>query len=173
MTWFSKLFRQGNDPEATFVRTQRQPNGNTYDIYRAPTRSEAMAFLRGLEVKEERRYAIVETPQGNIGKDFILIFDEKSGDTIELGQRKALPQPKKSASRCCSCGYPVLPYGTIPDFGPAVGSITRVVLVSEAKKNGAGYSCGSCRAICCAFCATPEKSPRCPFCGNEMQPFDG
>jgi hypothetical protein len=155
-----------------FVHTQRQADGNTYDVYRAATRSEALAFLRGLEVKEERRYAIVETPEGNIGKDFILIFDEKDSSTIELGQRKPLPKPQKSAGRCCSCGYPVIPYRKTPAFGPSVGRVTEFIIIAEAKESGAGYVCDSCVAICCAFCATPEKSPRCALCGSKMNPYD-
>jgi len=111
MSWFSKVFGQAGKPQAQFVRTQRQPDGNTYDIYQASSRSAALAFLREHELKEERKYAIVETPAGNFGKDFILIFDEKTSQTIELGKRRQLPKPKKSAGRCAACGYPVIPYG--------------------------------------------------------------
>ena len=157
------------DPQ--FVHTQRQADGNTYDVYRAATRSEALAFLRGLEVKEERRYAIVETPEGNIGKDFILIFDEKTSSTIELGQRKPLAQPRKSPGRCCNCGYPVIPYDKPPDLGASLGRVTAVVIIDEARENGAGYACDSCGAICCAICARPEKSPRCVLCGSELSPY--
>src|SRR5205807_3829377 len=104
--------------------TQRQNDGSTYDIYRAPSRAEALAFLRDFEVKEERRYVIVETPQGNLGKDFVLIFDEKTQETIELARRKPLASLKKSMTHCCRCGYPVLPLARSPDYRPQIGSVT-------------------------------------------------
>ena len=172
MSWFSRLFGQAGKAQAQFVRTQRQPDGNTYDIYHAASRSAALAFLRELDLKEERRYAVVETPEGNFGKDFILIFDEKTQETIELARRKPLPRPQKSAGRCAICGYPVIPYRKTPDFGGPVGSVTTYVIVANAKKNGAGYACRSCGAISCAVCARPEKSPRCVLCGGGMAPYD-
>ena len=163
---------QEESAKAMFIRTYRQADGNTYDIYRASSRSAALSFLRDLEVKEERRYAIVETPEGNVGKDFILIFEEKTGETVELGQRRMLAKASKAPGRCCCCGYPVLPYSKIPDFGPSIGRVRTYVILSEAKKNGAGFACSSCGAICCAFCGTPEKSPLCALCGNKMLPYN-
>jgi hypothetical protein len=158
------------DPQ--YVHTQRQADGNTYDIYRAATRREALAFLRRLEVKEERRYAIVETPEGNIGKDFILIFDEGTTVPIELGQRKPLAAPQKAEGHCCKCGYPVIPFAEPPVAASSSGHVTRCVVTSQAKESGAGYACPSCGAICCALCAAPEQSPVCVLCGGSMQPYE-
>ena len=103
MSLFKKIFGGSGGGNVTFQQTQRQADGNTYDVYTAPTRDDALAFLRQHEVKEERRYAIVETPQGNIGKDFIMIFDERTQGMIELAQRQPLAAPRKSASHCCRC----------------------------------------------------------------------
>ncbi len=170
MSWFSKLLGETEKPQAQFVRTQRQPDGNTFDIYTAPNRQAALAFLREHEVKEERRYAIVETPDGNLGKDLVLIFDEKSEETIELGKRKPLPKPQPSAGRCCTCGYMVIPFGRRPDFGGSV-SARAVMIMSEAKEKGGGCVCSSCGAISCACCATPQDSPVCGVCGAEMSSY--
>jgi len=173
MSRFSKLLGQGEKTQADFVRTQHQPDGNTYEIYRASTRSAAIAFLRFHDVCEERGYAIVETPEGNVGKDFILIFDEKTQETIELGRRKLLSKPKTSVGRCCSCGYPVIPYRKAPDLRLTIGKVKTFLIIAEAKKNGAGYVRRSCGAICCAFCATPESAPLCVLCKREVIPYDG
>lgn len=88
MGWFSKKSSRPTGQQTRFACTQRQPDGSTYDIYSASTRSVALAFLREHVIKEERRYAIVETREGNLGEDFIVIFDEKSQEPLELGERK-------------------------------------------------------------------------------------
>jgi hypothetical protein len=37
---------------------------------------EPLEFLRGCVVRDERVYAIAENPQGNLGKDLVMIFEE-------------------------------------------------------------------------------------------------
>ena len=59
----------------TFVGIE-ETGGNRYEIYRSSSRAAALEFLRQQEIKEERRYVVVETPEGNFAKDLIAIFDE-------------------------------------------------------------------------------------------------
>jgi hypothetical protein len=170
MSLLKKLF--GGSGKVTFRQTQQQPDGNTYDVYSAQTRSDGLSFLRQHEVKEERRYAIVETPQGNIGKDFIMIFDERTQDMIELAVRQPLKTSTKSASHCCRCGYAIIPLRRTQSYGDGVGAIHEFVIVSEMKKQGTGFACPQCRALCCAICATPSDAPTCPLCRAKVSPYD-
>jgi hypothetical protein len=168
MSFWKKL--TGGAGKVAFVETQRQSDGYTYDIYRAATRAEALAFLRDHEVKEECRYAIVETPQGNLGKDMVLIFDEKTGEMVELGKRNPLPRPKKSRNHCFRCGYPVLPLNRRSDFGTINISI-KIVDIKKMIKDGTGFMCPSCQSFCCAICAEQAMGLLCVFCRKEMVPF--
>lgn len=74
MGWLSKLFGGGSG--VRFVRRyseQRQlPTGLAtyhYEIYKAKTAEEARQFLDTKEVKARNTYIVVETPEGNWGKD--------------------------------------------------------------------------------------------------------
>src|SRR4051794_29315111 len=102
MGFFAKLFGRSS-PKCPFKKTEHS-QGNRYDVYSGKDRNEAFAFLRGLEIKEERHYAIVETPDGNFGKDLIMIFDERTQDLIELAERKPLARLQKSRTHCARCG---------------------------------------------------------------------
>lgn len=60
------------------VTTELKVSG-IYEVRRAGTRSAAMTYLRARQVREEEYYVIVETPEGNIGRNLIVIFEERSG----------------------------------------------------------------------------------------------
>jgi hypothetical protein len=142
--------------------------GNRYEVYSASSRSEALSFLRGKEVKEERLYVIVETPEGNFGRDLIWIFDEKTQELLEHGERKPLPQIEKSMTRCARCGYIVLPVGAQAPKGPIdVDEVGELL-----KEKGMGFYCGSCQTLWCPFCvSTRGFSPTCELCGEEVDFF--
>jgi len=76
----------------TFRGTENT-QGNRYEVYQARNRADALAFLREQVVREERRYIVVETPEGSIGKDLIMIFDEATNTKIEYGERRPLEKP--------------------------------------------------------------------------------
>jgi hypothetical protein len=56
----------------------KKDNGNVYEVYRSQSRATALSFLNAIPqgVLPERHYVIVETPQGNVGKDMLGVFDE-------------------------------------------------------------------------------------------------
>jgi hypothetical protein len=61
--------------KATYVR--KDVNGsNTYEIYKAPSKSVALEFLKTKSVTKQLYYVIVETPEGNWGKDKDGIYKE-------------------------------------------------------------------------------------------------
>jgi hypothetical protein len=128
-----------------------------------------MTFLREQEVKEPLRYLIVETPEGNLGKDLISIFDERDSKTLELGIRKPLRTLNKSDTHCSSCGYFVIPGGVSPI---KAAWHFQFLSLEDMQKKGQGLFCQRCESIMCAFCATLEgtKAP-CPFCGEPMAPY--
>jgi hypothetical protein len=141
-------------------------DGNTYQVYTAPSRSQALDFLRAKEVRHEREYLIVETSEGSFGKDLVMIFDEKTGEMIEYGEKKPLPQFKKSMERCAKCGCTVLPAGR------AVAGATEFILIEDMKKDGVGYVCSKCRTLWCPFCASLQgHNAICGICKNSMELF--
>jgi hypothetical protein len=62
-----------------------QPDGKKYEVYTAKSKSLALEFLRGLPTDEipSLYYVIVETPEGNVGKDLNGMFDEATGKNIQ------------------------------------------------------------------------------------------
>ncbi|MGI5818125.1 MAG: YecA family protein [Armatimonadota bacterium] len=52
----------------------------TYQVYTGSTKQEAIEFLEGQEVNEPSFYIVVETPEGNWGKDIAGIYDEDAGE---------------------------------------------------------------------------------------------
>ena len=64
----------------TFVREERKagPLGstNTYRTYRGPSKAAAMAFLQANPVNKPLYYIVVETPEGNFGRDSSGIYEE-------------------------------------------------------------------------------------------------
>ena len=152
--------------EATFLK-RVEKDGNQYAIYSAQSKNDALSFLRDQTIKEERRFVIVETPEGNFGKDLILVFNEQTGDVLELGDRKPLPEIAKSMTSCARCGYSVIPGGR-----SRIPGAQQVIIIDEMKKEGQGFYCDECRTIWCAFCIALEKTrATCGICGGTIDIF--
>ena len=148
-----------------FVKIENT-GGNTYEVYTASSRKEALTFLRDREVKEEGRYLIVETPEGNIGRDLIMIFDEKSQETIEFPSRKPLAALVRSLEKCTGCGYTVIPAGAV------VPGATYSGYVDPLKEKGGGYVCAGCKTLWCTCCAPFESDwAVCGICRQRLQLF--
>jgi len=172
MSIFTRLFGKKDDEE---TKTRRQAkgvrfrevettNGNRYEVFTATSRDTALEFLRAEDVKEERSYLVVETPDGSFGKDLVMIFDEKTSEMIEFGERKPLPQLKKSKAHCARCGYAVLPAGR------AVAGVTEMIVMEDLKKKGVGFSCQTCRTLWCPFCISLQgAAPICGICGKVIK----
>lgn len=64
---------------------EAKPSGEKYQVYAAESKSLALKFLRGIPTDEipPLFYIIVETPEGNIGKDMNGMFDEATGKGIQ------------------------------------------------------------------------------------------
>jgi hypothetical protein len=56
----------------------KKPNGNVYEVYKSGCRATAMKFLSAIPTSAipPLHYVIVETPEGNVGKDVRGTFDE-------------------------------------------------------------------------------------------------
>lgn len=59
----------------TFVRTEKKGQF-TYHIYSGPGKEEALAYLKTLSLPKKLEYHIVETPNGNFGRDVTGMFEE-------------------------------------------------------------------------------------------------
>ena len=66
--------------EVAFKKTETKqgPMGvtQTYEVHTARSKAAALAFLEGKSVRENYYYVIVETPEGNWGKDKMGVFEE-------------------------------------------------------------------------------------------------
>jgi hypothetical protein len=153
-----------------------------YLIEAFDSRPAALEFLRGCEVRDERVYVIAESPQGNLGKDLIMIFKEEDGAFVEIAERGALPAPEFSRENCSRCAYSVIPatspYEGIPS--DEHGRITLLLDLESMEMSGQGYQCTSCHGLACARCyrATPQtRAPngsldlRCWLCDGEVDLF--
>jgi len=71
-------FRKYKIAGITPVSWEEMTDGRTYEVYRSNTRVKALEFLNSIPTAEIPRlfYIIVETPEGNMGKDMQGIFDE-------------------------------------------------------------------------------------------------
>jgi len=85
-------FRKYKIAGITPVSWEEMHDGRRYEVYHGGTRSIALEFLRSIPTSEIPRlfYIIVETLQGNIGKDLKNIFDEVTGNSIELSSQDEL-----------------------------------------------------------------------------------
>jgi hypothetical protein len=147
-----------------------------YLVDQFPDRTAALAFLRGCEVQDERVYVIAENPQGHLGRDLVMIFEESTGEFVEFGVRTPLPEPRFSSTDCARCGYVVIPTADPRrDFGSTAGVRIWLVDLEGLEKHGNGYQCTSCRALACASCyrAVPqgqgELDLRCWLCGEAVE----
>jgi HEAT repeat protein len=53
-----------------------------YRVHQGPSRDAALSFLADHPVMRMHEYVIVETPEGNYGRDISGIFDEESGEAV-------------------------------------------------------------------------------------------
>lgn len=159
----------------TFLRTEKQPTA-TYHVYRGPSLQAALKFLRETPVKDELIYNIVETPEGNIGRDMICIFAESDGKQIELGSRPTGKTPKPSTTRCAWCEYFIRPYKVAVNTA-GVGSLQLYFTYDDLRglvTSGGGFECNACSLLQCAICsglASPDGSLQtliCRACGGEL-----
>ncbi|MER6685957.1 MULTISPECIES: hypothetical protein [Streptomyces] len=139
-----------------FKQTERTDQA-TYHVYGGPSRRAALEFLRGAHVKDELVYNIVETPEGNFGRDLVYLFHEADGELIELGERPQSRSPSPSGTRCAWCGFFVVPYKLpINEENENVGSVSLILTYTELAvlvKTGGGLHCGACSMLQCAVCS--------------------
>lgn len=162
------------EPEKPAVHLMKTElvEGATYHIHKASNLAQAMTFLRRTPVTEPSVYMVVETPQGNIGRDFIYIFHEPAGTPIEHGPRPPLPEPVASSTHCAWCGFYVGPF----DVSQMPGSATTFALhltVDDILNNGGGFWCKPCDLLQCCWCSglttsSGEREARCRSCGTAM-----
>jgi hypothetical protein len=79
MSIFKKLFGGKVKYVKTYSHTAEETIGpitSTYEMYRAKTAQEARNFLEGKTVSKQLYYVVVETPEGNWGKDIDGIYKE-------------------------------------------------------------------------------------------------
>lgn len=71
-------FRNYKIPGVNPISWEEKTDGRRYEVYRSDTRAKALEFLANIPTAEipQLFYVIVETPQGNVGKDLQGIFDE-------------------------------------------------------------------------------------------------
>ena len=65
----------GNAANTVFVREDRESR-KVWRIYKAPCKADAIAFLSKQQVSRPFFYIVVETPDGNFGKDFDGLYQE-------------------------------------------------------------------------------------------------
>ena len=68
------------------LEIDEKPNGWVYEVYRCDSRQTALQFLSQIpqQLVPPQYYVIVTTPFGNVGKDMKGIFDESTGQAIDL-----------------------------------------------------------------------------------------
>ncbi|MFG1803366.1 hypothetical protein ACGFI4_24805 [Micromonospora carbonacea] len=163
--------KESEEPAVRPVKTELL-EGWTYHIHEASSLAQAMTFLRQTPVTEPGVYVVVETPQGNIGRDLIYIFHEPAGTPIEHGPRPPLPEPVPSSTHCAWCGFYVEPF----DLAQVPGTATTYELhltVDDVLKNGGGFRCRRCDLLQCGWCAglaasSGEREARCRSCGTAV-----
>jgi uncharacterized membrane protein YhaH (DUF805 family) len=65
----------GDAQQVTFLRETRD-GSSVWIVYKAPCKADAMAFLSRQYVDKSQYYVVVETPEGNFGKDKEGIYQE-------------------------------------------------------------------------------------------------
>jgi hypothetical protein len=165
---------QPENPAVHSVRTESLKDA-TYHIYRGPTRAQALVFLRQKPVTDPLLYVVVETPEGNVARDFIHIFDEPAGTPIEYGPRPSLSEPVPSTTHCAWCGFYIEPIdlSSLPD---SVGTVQVCLTVQEVLSGGTGFRCKSCDLLQCGLCSdmateaaeSGVRAVQCRRCGTAM-----
>ena len=69
------LVENGN-PELVKFEENLTRGDSTYVVHTAPTKADALAFLQKKTVKTLSRYLVVDTPEGNLGRDINGIYEE-------------------------------------------------------------------------------------------------
>ena len=69
------LVENGN-PELVKFKENLTRGDSTYVVHTAPTKADALAFLQKKTVKTLSRYLVVDTPEGNLGRDINGIYEE-------------------------------------------------------------------------------------------------
>lgn len=106
---YGQRHRYADTVELSDHVTDTKDNGHVYQVIFLKSEAVALEYLRHREVRQEGLYVIVETPQRNLGRDMIMIFDEADGSLVEIPERTPLPEPTPSPTHCARCGYPILP----------------------------------------------------------------
>jgi len=70
-----KATNAGSSKEVAFMREDRDTD-NVWSIHQASCKADAMAFLSSHPVDRPHFYLIVETPEGNFGRDLHGIYQE-------------------------------------------------------------------------------------------------
>lgn len=161
------------------LRTEQNSSG-TYVVESFASRSSALEVLRGCDVRDERVYLIAETPEGNIGRDLVWIFEEQDGSFIEIAERTPLPEPTFSRTDCARCGYTVLPMGR-PGAGISVDggmTVSHYLVAGDIERAGQGLECQECGALGCMHCYLhnadglgSSSDHRCWLCQGSMGGF--
>ncbi|MER5862830.1 hypothetical protein [Kitasatospora sp. NPDC002040] len=158
-----------------FKQTERTGQA-TYHVYGGLSRRAALEFLRGAHVKNELVYTIVETPEGNFGRDLIYLFDEANGEPIELAERPRSQSPSPSGTRCAWCDFFVVPY-RLPINDEMASSVSVHFTYDKLAllvKTGGGLRCGACSILQCAVCSGIDQTggtavaTTCQVCGEGM-----
>jgi hypothetical protein len=94
MSFFKKLFgKRGGSPsgKVKFIREERKIGGAfeyVWRIHSAPSRADAIEFLRNTPVTKSFLYIMVDTPEGRVGKDIDIIYDvSKTGQIKSIEVR--------------------------------------------------------------------------------------
>ena len=64
------------DPQQVKFKENLDKGGSTYVVHTAPTKADALAFLQKKTVKRPSLYLVVDTPEGNLGRDINGIYEE-------------------------------------------------------------------------------------------------
>jgi hypothetical protein len=176
------LWTRKNEETASavrFVRTEHNATGGVYHVHSGPDRGAAVAFLRQSPPQEELVYNIVETPQGNVGCDFIYLFEEADGKPLDFAPRARLEQaPTPSKTHCAWCGFFVVPYERkLPRNAAAVQFYLTHDELAELAKTGEGLACRDCGLVTCILCTGLDPAggntaePRCRACRGGLDVF--
>jgi hypothetical protein len=152
--------------EGSGIVVETKDDGSVYEVAWVKTEAAALEYLRRRDVREERYYVIVETPQRNLGRDMIMIFDEADGSLIEIPARTPLPELTPSPTHCSRCGYAILPAESVPfpcdgvNCGHPWHTADFAEPADEVIRAGWGYRCTKCRSAACRACyeATGEEN---------------